>query len=81
MSTATSPLGTILDNTIVGTPNAWGTMAYTCDTKKWKDSSACKGIDLPWGENGWVPPDGRGTTAATGRWYRWLADAVTDRNA
>ena len=58
----------------------WGTVAV-CDTKKWADANACNGIDLPWGRNSWAHPDGKGTTAAKGRFFRWLADAVTDKTA
>ena len=58
----------------------WNTV-HTCDTKKWADANACNGIDLPWGKNTWAHPDGKGTTAAKGRFFRWLADAVTDKTA
>jgi hypothetical protein len=44
-------------------------------------TDACKGIDGPWGLNSWTHPDGKGTVAAKGRFFRWLADAVTDKTA
>lgn len=81
--TAANTSGTIITfTTNTPTGNAtWGT-AQTCDTKKWADATACRGIDLPWGSNGtWAMPDGKGTTAVTGRWFRWLSDAVTDKTA
>lgn len=80
--TTANTAGTILAPAAdkLGAGPAW-TAAVTCDTKKWADAKACNGIDLPWGNNSFTFPDGKGTTAVTGRWFRWLADNVTDKTA
>lgn len=80
--TAANTAGTILApaSDKLGAGPSW-TAAATCDTKKWADAKACNGIDLPWGNNSFTFPDGKGTAAVSGRWFRWLADNVTDKTA
>jgi hypothetical protein len=46
---------------------------------KWETAEGCNGIADPWAKNYQTYPDG--VKASSGQYFRWLADAVEDKEA
>jgi len=63
---------------VLGSSNTWGSAAK-CVLSKWTTEKACHGIYLPWALDSISYPNG--LTESNGRWFRWLADEVSDRTA
>lgn len=78
---ASNTSGTIMQFNNAGTAVTWTNKAE-CDFAKWENYTTCNGIEDPWGMNSQTFPDGQGVKAASGRWFRWLADdTVKDKKA